>query len=260
MKIKSAGGEFAFAATDELENRLGTCAIHARMLKDLLPERPYELEITLDCEEKARMHLLGAAMTRAMQLAKEQGCPSRVWAKCTAGDARWLDELTSVGFEKNDAIYRMRRRVVEGPGIQRLPQGCVAISDRLEDENERLFFQKRLEEVFGVDDPDAWLDDMAKKPFFARLLLASRDGLAGEAIVTGADGLGRIEHIYTAPAWRRKGVALYLMEAARHHFLRARLSEAVIDVRTRLPGLTELASSAGYRRTELVAYYPGIDL
>ena len=66
--------------------------------------------------------------------------------------------------------------------------------------------------------------------------------------------------VYTAPAWRRKGVALYLMEAARQYFYQMRMRESHIDLRIMQKPVMLLAASAGYRRSDTLMRLPGMNL
>ena len=72
--------------------------------------------------------------------------------------------------------------------------------------------------------------------------------------------LGVVGMVYTAPAWRRKGVATYLMEAARQYFYQYRLNESHVDMRLRQTGMMRVAATAGYRQSEVLMRLPGMNL
>gem|GEM_PF-1511775 len=275
--------ENAFEAVDALENIQGWCRVEPSMNEQTMPERPLQIKISAGGQDDAQLKLLAAAMARAMVIAHDApGVKARVYAECPPGDDLLMKRLRSLGFIDDDAVARMRRRVVGGPNTVRPPEGCVLVSDRLDDPTERRFFLEREEQLFHRPDAQAWLDRVTAKPAFRRLLLTSRSGLTGELIcwMEPKARVGVIGQVYTAPDWRRRGVALHLMEAARQYFDQCRLPEAylprvrfakdrplddtllesVVEVRWRMTAAVRLAASAGYRREETLMRLPGIDL
>ena len=275
--------ENAFVAVDSLENVCGWCRVEPRMNGHLMPERPLEIKISAGGQENAQLQLLAAAMARAMVIAREQPeVRARVYAECAPEDDALMERLAALGFDDDDALARMVRRVVAGPSTVRLPEGCVFVNDRLDDATERRFFLEREEQLFRREDARAWLDGISRKPGFRRLLLTARSGLAGELIcwTEPETRTGIVGQVYTVPDWRRKGVASYLMEAARQYFNSLRLPEeylprvrfakdrppedglldAVADVRWRQTAAVNLAATVGYRREKTLMRLPGIDL
>lgn len=275
--------ENVFEAVDLLENKCGWCRVDPLMNGDLMPERPLEIKISAGGQDDVQTQLLAAALTRAMVIAREHpGVKARVYAECAPDDAALMKRLAALGFADDDAIVRMRRRVVSGPATARLPEGCVLIADKLDDPAEHRFFLERAAWLFRIENAEAWLNGLAARPGFRRLLLTARSGLAGEMICWAEPEMrtGVIGQVYTAPDWRRKGVASHLMEAARQYFdayrlpdeylpkvrfakdrpLDDKLLEAVLDVRLRMTTASHLAAAAGYRRDETLLRLPGIDL
>lgn len=268
MKIRaSAAGTNAlptgntFVAVDDLENRLGSSEARPMLTGELAPERPFEIKISAEGDPAARAQLLGAAFTRAMVLARESGLNARIYAECAVGDEEEAELYRSLGLIDDDGLIRMRRKAVAGPSVVRLPDGCSTVSDRLEDAQERFFFLERQRRLFMRENPEAWLDEIVRKPLMKRFLLVSREGLCGELICWAENqSTGVIGMAYTAPAWRRKGVAGYLMESARQYFYQCRVQEIVADVRMRMTPAVRLVSAAGYRQSEVLARYPGANL
>ena len=275
--------ENAFVAVDNLEYEHGWCRVEPHMNDLQMPERPLEIRISAGGEEDVQLQLLAAAMARAMVLAREQpDVRARVYAEVAPEDTALMARLTELGFADDDALLRMRRRVVAGASTVRLPEGCVFITDRLDDATERRFFLERQERLFHRDNARSWLDEATRRPGFRRLLLTARSGLAGELIcwMDPEERTGVVGQVYTVPDWQRRGVASYLMEAARQYFDACRLPaeylpklrfakdrpledtllEAVADVRWRQTAATQLAATAGYRRGETLLRLPGIDL
>lgn len=259
-----AGQELAneFVAVDELENCLGRCRVEPVMNDHIMPERPLDIKISAEGRKEAELQLLAAAMARAMVVAKREnpGVKARIYAECRPDNDMLMAQLGMLGFDDSDAIVRMRRRVLSGPNTMPLPAGCAYVADRLTDAVERRYFLDRAGQLFKIPDPEKWLTEASAKPCFRRLLLTARSGLAGELICWAEPDCGVIGHIYTTPAWRRKGVAAYLMEAARLHFYQCRLPESIVDLRLRLTAVSRLAATSGYRRSETLVRLPGIDL
>ena len=150
--------ENAFVAVDSLENVCGWCRVEPHMNGHLMPERSLEIKISAGGQDEAQLQLRAAAMARAMVIAREhQNVKARVFAEVSPDDDALMERLVSLGFIDDDAIVRMRRRVVSGPATARLPEGCVLIADRLDDAAERRFFLERAERLFRVINAEAWL-------------------------------------------------------------------------------------------------------
>lgn len=195
-----------------------------------------------------------------MVLARESGKNARIYAQCAPDDLDKMELYRTIGFIDDDALVRMSRRVISGPNVVRLPEDCVFVMDDLTDPQERAFFLNRQTQLFQRENAVAWLEETTEKPLMKRLLLTSRDGLVGELVCWAEKGEGVIGLVYTAPAWRRKGMATYLMEAARQYFYRLRLLESHIDVRLRMIPAMNLAATAGYRQSKTLIRLPGMNL
>ena len=267
MKIRSAArpgetgaAENQFIAVDDLENRLGSCRVEPFERGELMPDRPCEIRISASGEGSAVHQLLGTALTRAMMLAKEKNVNARIYAECAPEDHEKLEMYSAIGLMDDDALVRMSRAVVPGPSVARMPEGCVLVTDDLSDARERRFFLERQEKLFMRENAAVWLQEIEKKPMMKRMLLTTREGLAGELLCWAEQTGGIIGVVYTAPAWRRKGVALCLMEAARQYFYQMRLRESHIDLRLMQKPVVQLAASAGYRRSDTLMRLPGMNM
>lgn len=267
MKIRSAArpdgpgaAENQFIAVDELENKLGSCRVEPFDRGELMPERPCEIRISAAGEGSAVDQLLGTALTRALVIAKEKGVNARIYAECAPEDHQKLEMYSSIGLLDDDALVRMSRAVVPGPSVSRMPEGCVFVTDDLSDARERRFFLERQEKLFMRENAEEWLQEICAKRMMKRMLLTTREGLAGELVCWAEQGEGVIGVVYTAPAWRRKGVALCLMEAARRYFYQMRMRESHIDLRLMQKPVMRLAASAGYRQSEVLMRLPGMNM
>lgn len=249
-----------FIAVDDLENRLGSGKVEPVIRAELSPERPCRIRISAEGDESALQLLAGTALTRALVLARESRTSARIYAECSPDSSAMLELYASIGLIDNDALVRMTRSAAAGPSMLRLPEGCTPVSDSLTDPQERAFFLERQKRLFMRQDAAQWLEEASSKPLMKRLLLTTRDGLAGELLCWAENGRGVISTVYTSPAWRRKGVALWLMEAARQYFYQQRIPEISIDVTVQDLPAVQLAATAGYRRSEVLMRLPGMDL
>ncbi len=252
--------ENSFVAVDDLETPMGTLSVAPLRNDELMPERPFEVKLTVHGKAAAADALLGAGLSRGMYLAQQEGVPARIYAQCLPSETQKLELLLGLGFENDDALVRMRRKVVGGLSIARLGEGMAFVEDRLDDETERAFFLEREEKLFRKEKPEEWLEKLEKMNGFRRLLAVGRDGLAGELLLYETGTVGVVAQVYTAPARRRQHVAMFLLERARQYFYQDRMQEAIADVRLRQTGAVALFASAGYRQSEVVCRYPGVDL
>lgn len=267
MKIRSAArpgqtgaAENMFIAVDELENKLGSCRVDPFDRGVTMPGRSYELRISAAGEDSAVSQLLGTALTRAIIIAKEKGVNARIYAECAPEDTQKLEMFSAIGLIDDDALVRMSLAVMPGGSIVRLPEGCVYVEDDLSDPRERKFFLERQEKLLGRENAEEWLQEISLRHGMKRMLLTTREGLAGELVCWAEKGAGIIGVVYTAPKWRRKGVGLYLMELARQYFYQLRLRESHIELRTRQTAPVRLAAAAGYRQSKVLMRLPGMNL
>ena len=101
---------------------------------------------------------------------------------------------------------------------------------------------------------------MQAKDGFSRTVMVAPDGLAGEMLAWLEEGEGVIGYLYTAPAFRRQGVARYLLDLARSYFLDAGLQDSRMDVWQRLLPAMQAASAAGFRPAQVLKEYAAIDI
>ncbi|MBR0463046.1 MAG: GNAT family N-acetyltransferase [Clostridia bacterium] len=250
-------------AMDDLGRRLGRAGLYPRMNELEMPDRPFEVEIDVSGRNEAKPRLLAAATVRAMLLIRAQDppVPSRIYCPCGPKDMVLLETLKSIGYESGDALVRMTRRDLGGLSTAHPPKGTLLIRDRVDDPLERRYFTERLERLHGMESGEAWLNARENEPLFQRFLLTSRDGLAGEGLChRQPDGRGVIDLVYTAPAWRKQGVGLCLMEAMRVHLSSGGVEQIAADVRQRNQPATALMYASGYRIGQTLRLLPGIDL
>jgi GNAT superfamily N-acetyltransferase len=253
-----------YIVVDEMENRLGKCWIEAHRRGEQIPNRSLEICLcmatTPNLDEKGRRQMLGTAFTRAMLFVNGQKENARIYAECAPNDTYTLELLSSMGLVDDEALLSMKRKTDNSVHLCAAPQGTVLICDRLMDEKERKFFVQRQEKLFGRQDAEKWTAEVCAKKGMKRMLLVSDRGLAAELVCWVENNCGVIGMVYTAPAWRRKGAAVYLMEAARKYFWQMRVPECRIEVRSRMLSVLRLAAKVGYAREKVLMRLPGINI
>ena len=99
---------------------------------------------------------------------------------------------------------------------------------------------------------------MKREPGFQRIAVIDINGPVGEALVYEMDqSLGVVAMLIVEPRARRKGVATFLLECARIHFVSRGLGLARADVWERLEPARRLFEKCGYFAKGDTWYFPG---
>ena len=249
--------ENAFVAMEGYDTVLGECQVEARSYPALLPERPHIVDIAAKGSSEALDALYGAGTALAQLLSRRSRQNSEIRIEC--GEAQ-RERLRALGYRERDALVRMRRKHRASPMIERLPAKCTIVFDQLTDPYEARYFIERYNTLFAREDGMAQLKEMQAKDGFSRTVMVAPDGLAGEMLAWLEEGEGVIGYLYTAPAFRRQGVARYLLDLARSYFLDAGLQESRMDVWQRLLPAMQAASAAGFRPAQVLKEYAAIDI
>lgn len=253
--------ESTFVAYDDYGKELGGADVTEVMRDMLFPGRPHQLMVHTYCEPEALDALLGAATARAMFLARRMpNTPARIFTECDPRDKDYLTVLETQGYVNDDGKVRLTRDLRRGRIFRQCPRECVVLRDYLIDETESKYFLERYNATFGTDVDEEWLDELKRRPNFARFLAAAPDGLAGELVTWSDEDAGVVGIIQTPPHWQRHGVAGYLMEQAHDYWVNRGLRWAYFDVWVRLRGAVKLAASSGFERAVELKRYPGIDI
>lgn len=249
-----------FEAYDDLENYLGEAAVESTHWPLVSETRPDVFTIRLQGDETAYDALLGAATAHALYLAKDVEGRACVRVEVLPGQQeRLASALEALGFGGKSAILRMSAPVRQGPVTVAIPEGLTVVRDYLNDEKERAFYLERVNALFGGRKSKEWLEEVREKPRFTRMLLIDEHGAAGE-MVTWAEGeTGVVENLWIHPDWRGRGAGKFMLEFARIYWLECGLSEARMDVWSRLTPAIRLAYSAGFQPSEAVVEYPYMD-
>jgi hypothetical protein len=251
----------AFTAMNERGEVIGTATVTEMMMPHVFPDRPHHLFVEVDADEESMDALISAVTARSIFLARSKpDVPAHIYTECAAQDERKLEILRTLGYRDEDALVRMWRALSSGPVIKPMPLGCTYVRDALEDESERAYFLKRFNALFAQNLTEKVLQNLRATDGFQRLMLVNASGLMGEMLLWHEGDTGVVGSIETNVAYRKSGVAGYLMELAREYWTERGVRAARFDVWTRLDAAERLAASSGYKRVEVLCRRPGLDI
>lgn len=251
--------ENTFEAVDERSgNAACTCCIFAHENPELFPTRP--LRIYLDIQgDSVPDSLLGAAVARAKEIALQSALPSRIFAQVEPHNSSMMASLAALGLKDNDGLVCMQRTLSDEFEAE-LPLSCVLVQDDLDDPIEQKYFLERYNQLFNENCDFEWLQDFRNRRGFSRILLVAPAGMAGEAIIWQNHDRGCIAHLFVSKKWRKHGVSKCLLQLACAEFKKRKLSYAQAEIQARIPAMLHIMEGAGFRQTELIMRYPGIDM
>lgn len=257
--IDDLPAENTFEAVDERSGGLlGSCAIYVHRSPELFPARP--IRIYMDIQgSPAPDALLGAAVARAKELGIQSGEPCRIFTEADPADLPRRDALELFGFMDNDGLVRMEH-ALPGDAPGQLPFSSVVVKDDLDDPIEQEYFLERVNQLYSETYDDEWLAELRAHEGFERILIVSPAGMIGEAAIWQENGAGVIGWLHTARKWRGKGVAKCLAALACQECMRRGLDRVQAEVQARIPNLLHVLEGAGFRQSELILRYPGIDM
>ena len=251
--------ENTFISVDEQTGKTrSACTIYTDDNPVLFPARPFQVRLQLDGDPPTD-ELLGASIARARAIAMQSGKFARLYTRCEPDDEATLDALRPMGFKDNDGLVRMRLQL-PCEADYRLPTGCVVVRDDLSDPMEQKFFLERYNELYATSHDFEWLRSFINRKGFMRLLSVSPTGMAGEILIWQEELTGVIGYIQTAKRWRRMGVGSCMLGLACEEFEKRRLFVAEANVRVRIPHILRTMEKMGFKQTELLMRYPGLDI
>ena len=251
--------EDTFEALDERSGEtLSTCAIYTQKCPELFPARPVRVYIDIS-EQPASDAMLGAAVARAKEIASRSGAPARIFAQVRPDDQDRMTALSVLGFKDSDGLVRMRREL-PAPEPGELPYGCVLVRDELDDPIEQKYFLERRNQLFSESRGFEWLQQFRARDGFRRILIVSQTGMVGEIIHWNEDGAGVIGWLHVAKKWRRHGISQLLIKLACADMYGDDLFHVGAEIQARVPNLLHTMEKAGFRQSELLYRYPGIDV
>lgn len=251
--------ENTFEAVDEHTGaRLGACTLFCDDNPVLYPARPMQVRLQLEGSPIPDA-LLGAAVARGREICTTSGKFCRLYTRCDPDDQEMLDALMPMGFRDNDGLVQLELRLPLEVDYK-LPAGCVVVRDDLSDPMEQKFFLERYNELYNTAHDFQWLHSFIDREGFTRILTVSPTGMAGEILIWRESYAGIIGYIQTSKRWRRMGVGSCMVGLACEEFEKARLYCAQANVRARIPHVLKMLEKLGFKQTQLLMRYPGVDI
>ena len=251
--------ENTFLAVDERTgSQLGACTIYCDDNPVLYPSRPFQVRLQLEGSPIPDA-LLGAAVARAREICTESRKFCRLYTRCDPDDEQMLESLLPMGFKDNDGLVKLQLRLPLACDYK-LPAGCVVVKDDLSDPMEQKFFLERYNELYNTAHDFSWLRSFIDREGFTRILTVSPTGMAGEILIWRESYAGIIGYIQTAKRWRRMGVGSCMLGLACEEFEKAGLFVAEANVRARIPHVLRMMEKMGFKQSELLMRYPGLDI
>lgn len=248
-----------FEAYDDYENAIGRAEVEVAVCPLIWASRPVMITVRLEGEQSADA-LLGAALTHAMMEAGRRGENACVRVELDAGDRRFDKVLEPLGFTGESSLLKMKKALGRNIAAPELPDGLTVLHDYLYDEEERRFYLERVNSIFGTDHDKKWLDELTAKPFFTRLLLIDKNGAAAEMAVWADGTCGVADNLWVHKEWRRKHVATYMMALAEQYWMGKGLTDARVEVWSRLTPAVTLAEKTGFVKAGASREYRYMDL
>lgn len=250
----------SFEAYDADEKRVvGSCVVYPTENQTLFPNRPVRVFLEISGESVPDA-VLGAAVARARQLATGSGKPARIFTQLEPEDKSLMPMLSIVGFQDNDGLVLMRRRVEAVPTAD-LPSGTVVVEDTLEDPLEQKYFLDRYNLLFREEKDAEWLQLLRASEGFRRLLIVSPMGMLGEIVFrVNEEGVAELLWLHTALKWRRKGIATRLLGLCLNKLEQSGVETVETGVQAKIPNIIHALERSGFKQTKLLCRYPGIDI
>ena len=219
--VRGVGGalrENSFAIIDDAGVEIGQGGLEFRVLKKMLPERPLEIEMSMNAHPVASDTLFGALSARAESIKAEQGdLPARLFTRCEIDDEPRREYFTRMGFDDFDGEELFALSVPADLSARRRnysPVGCKSLEVDLRTRARREEFLLRLREFGCVEHASEWLEARMNDPVFIARAMYYGSDYVGEMLVHGQASEAVLEMVLTEPKWRGRGVASALIDEA----------------------------------------------
>ncbi len=219
--VRGVGGarkENSFIIIDDAGVEIGQGGLEYRVVKKMMPERPLEIEMTMNAHPMAADTLYGALSARAESIKAETGgLPARLFTRCAIDDHEKREYFLRMGFDDVDGDELFALTVPQDMKQRRrhyCPTGTKSIDADLRTKARREQFLATLTE-FGCDEhASEWLEARMKDPvFMARAVYCGSD-FVGQMLVTGTQNEAYLQFVCTETKWRGRGVACALIDEA----------------------------------------------
>ena len=216
--VGSALRENSFMIIDDAGVEIAKGSLECRVLKKMLPERPLDIEMTMNAHPMASDTLFGALTARAESIKAEHGgLPARLYTRCAVNDADRYEYFTRMGFDDYDGDELFILRVPADLSARRrnyTPVGTKSIDVDLRTRTRREEFLLRLKDFGCVEHASEWLEERMKEPVFMAKSVYMGSDYIGDILVTGHPGEAVLEMVLVEQKWRGHGVASSLVDEA----------------------------------------------
>ena len=157
--VRGVGGalrENSFVIIDDAGVEIGQGGLEYRVIKKMLPDRPLDIEMTMNAHPMASDTLFGALSARAERIKDEEGgLAARLYTRCAIEDAERHEYFTRMGFDDYDGVELFVLNVPQDLSARRRnysPVGTKSIDVDLRTRTRREEFLLGLKE-FGCVEP-----------------------------------------------------------------------------------------------------------
>lgn len=243
--------------------KCGNATIVEFISEALVPERPLNYYVTMSAmDPRAFDMLLGAVFARALELRRYQPrMRARVYVPCRPSDTAILHALMDFGFQNDDAELRVRKAITHSNTGTNPPVGIDIEPVTMQSADDITGLLQRINQFTLIARSTDWvarLRDSAQH--FIVYGAWQGDALIGEAVMTVYGAEGHIEHIYTLPEFRERGVATALLDHAGRELLANGVRLLSSEVWQRNRRAVYLFHKSRFENSEPTILYPGIDL
>ena len=208
--VRGVGGalrENSFVIIDDAGVEIGQGGLEYRVIKKMLPDRPLDIEMTMNAHPMASDTLFGALSARAERIKDEEGgLPARLYTRCAIDDAERHEYFTRMGFDDYDGVELFVLNVPQDLSARRRnysPVGTKSIDVDLRTRTRREEFLLGLKEFGCVEHASEWLEERMRGPVFRR----RRCILAATTWAACWSRARRPKRRWKWSAWSRSGAA-----------------------------------------------------
>ena len=203
--------EDVFIASDDLGTQVGVGYLIYQYLPHRSPECPVNIYFDINSLPQGWYLLLGAIVARARILRERDGAaPARLYTRVDPQNTQMIEQYRNSGLSVDQCESLAQLFLPQGEG--RVPMSCtiepVPLNTRQEQEN----FLRRLRDNDITHIDINYLQYLQRLPHFHAMAMVQNGMLVGEVMIAGTGSTCELVAIYTAPLYRRQGMAKVLLQ------------------------------------------------
>lgn len=216
--VDGALKENSFIIIDDAGVEIGQGGLTCRVVKKMMPDRPLEIEMSMNAHPAAADTLYGALSARAESIKVENGdLPARLFTRCAIDDTARREYFLRMGFDDVDGDELFALAVPQDMRQRRrhyVPTGTKSIDADLRTLAWREQFLATLTAFGCQEHATEWLEARMKDPVFLARAVYSGSDFVGQMLVTGNQSEAVLQFVCTETKWRGRGVACALIDEA----------------------------------------------